>query len=147
METVLVEKPAAIITIALNPTAYDPILGKYKEAGIPVITFYGDASDSSLRLAYIGCDYEEIGTMEIKTIVDAVQAATGEVPMIGVLVGTLDQETHMIRPEIYQKYMDENNIMGEVVDVQPYKFRSNNSRFPFAVYDAGASRDELSYKR
>lgn len=119
MQTVLVEKPAAIITIALNPTAYDPVLEKYKAAGIPVITFYGDATKPDLRLSYIGCDYNTIGETEIQTIIKAVKDASGQPPMLGVLVGTLDQDSHMIRPEIYQKYMDDNNIKGKVVDVQP----------------------------
>lgn len=119
METVLTQKPDAVIAMAIEPGSYDNILGKYKDAGIPVVTFYSDATSEDLRLSYVGCDYDDIARQEIEAIIEAVKERCDDVPKLGVLVNTLDQETHMIRPEIYQEYMDENCPGGEVLVVEP----------------------------
>lgn len=119
METVLTQKPDAVIAMAIEPGSYDNILKKYQEADIPVVTFYSDATSEDLRLSYVGCDYEDIAKQEIEAIIAAIKEKCDDVPKLGVLVNTLDQETHMIRPEIYQKYMEENCPGGEVLAVEP----------------------------
>jgi ABC-type sugar transport system substrate-binding protein len=119
METVLTQKPDAVITMAIEEGAYTNILTQYKNANIPVVTFAADTNRPDLRVAYVGWDYAMIGEQEIKDIIKAVKKLSNDVPKLGVLVNNLDQTTHMIRPEVYQKYMDANCPGGKVVAVEP----------------------------
>jgi ABC-type sugar transport system substrate-binding protein len=68
IEVAIAEKADGIITQGINPEAMVPVLKKADAAGIPVVVTNSDIPDAP-RLAYLGTDPSNLGTLGAEAIV------------------------------------------------------------------------------
>ena len=85
IETAIASKVDGIITMALDPTAFTPVINKAVDAGIPVITIDTDAPDSK-RSYYAGTSNFAAG----KSAGEAMIEVTGGKANIGIVTGAID---------------------------------------------------------
>ncbi|QGP92904.1 Periplasmic binding protein domain protein [Neomoorella glycerini] len=78
IENAIASKADGIITMALNPEAFQPVLEKAQKAGIPVVIVNSDAPNAP-RLAYIGTDEKNLGTIGAKEIIKKLNGTPAKV--------------------------------------------------------------------
>lgn len=86
IELAIASKVDGIISMALNPEAFGPVLKKAAEAGIPVVLVNSDAPDSE-RLAFIGTGEINLGTVGAQGIINILG---GETPRVATMQSTMD---------------------------------------------------------
>jgi len=85
IETAIASKVDGIITMALDPTAFTPVINKAVAAGIPVVLIDTDAPDSD-RNFYAGTSNYAAGFEAGKAMIDA----TGGNANIGIITGAIN---------------------------------------------------------
>lgn len=85
METAIAAKVDGIITMALNPEAFQPVIDKAVDAGIPVVLIDTDAPKSK-RNVYAGTSNKQAGVEAGKAMIKA----TGGKAAIGIITGAID---------------------------------------------------------
>jgi ribose transport system substrate-binding protein len=85
METAIASKVDGIITMALDPVAFQPTIDKAVAAGIPVVLIDTDAPKSN-RNVYAGTSNKQAGVEAGKAMI----AATGGKAVIGIITGAID---------------------------------------------------------
>ncbi len=85
METAIASKVDGIITMALDPEAFEPVIAKAVEAGIPVVLIDTDAPDS-VRNYYAGTSNFAAGQAAGEAMIEA----TGGVAQIGLITGAIN---------------------------------------------------------
>lgn len=85
IETAIASKVDGIITMALNPEAFTPVLDKAVAAGIPVILIDTDAPKSK-RNVYAGTSNKQAGMEAGKAMIKA----TNGKAVIGIITGAID---------------------------------------------------------
>ncbi|AOQ23492.1 D-allose-binding periplasmic protein [Moorella thermoacetica] len=78
IENAIASKADGIITMALNPEAFQPVLEKAQKAGIPVVLVNSDAPNAP-RLAFIGTDEKNLGTIGAKEIIKKLNGTPAKV--------------------------------------------------------------------
>lgn len=72
LENALASQPDALILGPIDAEAFLPVLSRFKEAGIPVVTVGDDVVDEELRATFAGADYEQLGEMIAQWLSDNV---------------------------------------------------------------------------
>lgn len=85
IETAIASKVDGIITMALDPTAFAPVINKAEEAGIPVVLIDTDAPESK-RSYYAGTSNFAAGQAAGKAMIEA----TGGKANIGIITGAIN---------------------------------------------------------
>ena len=85
IETAIASRVDGIITMALDPTAFTPVINKAVEAGIPVVLIDTDAPDSK-RNYYAGTSNYAAGFEAGKAMIEA----TGGNANIGIITGAIN---------------------------------------------------------
>jgi ribose transport system substrate-binding protein len=85
IETGIATKVDGIITMALNPEVFTPVINKAVAAGIPVITIDTDAPDSN-RNSYLGTDNYSAGIVAGEEMI----RITDGKAQIGIVTGAID---------------------------------------------------------
>jgi len=85
IETAIASKVDGIITMALDPTAFTPVINKAVAAGIPIVLIDTDAPDSD-RNFYAGTSNYAAGFEAGKAMIDA----TGGNANIGIITGAIN---------------------------------------------------------
>ncbi len=109
IDTAIASKVDGIITMALSPAALQPAIDRAVEAGIPVVLLDTDAPES-LRSAYVGTSNYDAGFEAGKAMVEA----TGGKAEIGIIRGTLGQETDNDRIKGFEDAIAESSDMKVV---------------------------------
>ncbi|WP_227767390.1 sugar-binding protein [Zhaonella formicivorans] len=78
IENAIAQKVDGIITMALNPEAFQPVLEKAEKAGIPVVIVNSDAPNAP-RLAYLGTDEKNLGTTGATEIIKKLNGTPAKV--------------------------------------------------------------------
>jgi ABC-type sugar transport system substrate-binding protein len=86
IEVAIAEKADGIITQGINPEAMVPVLKKADAAGIPVVVVNSDIPDAP-RLAYLGTDPTNLGTLGAEAIV---KKLNGKAPKVAYMVSVID---------------------------------------------------------
>ncbi len=102
MEQVTAKNPEGILVASADETTLNAAIGKALDAGIPVIGFDSDASDSG-RLAYVGTDNYDFGATAAKSMAEML-GGEGEVA-ICMVPGAIAQEE---RAEGFKSWLAEN---------------------------------------
>lgn len=100
IENAIAQKVDGIITMALNPEAFGPVLEKAEKAGIPVVIVNSDAPNSP-RLAYIGTDEKNLGTVGAQAII---KKLNGKAPKVLTMQSTMDAK---VANKMVEAYLDE----------------------------------------
>jgi ribose transport system substrate-binding protein len=87
IETAIASKVDGILTMALNPTAFTPVINKAVAAGIPVVLIDTDAPLSK-RNVYAGTSNRDAGF----AVGQALVKATGGKARIGIITGAIDAD-------------------------------------------------------
>ncbi|MDR6883308.1 substrate-binding domain-containing protein [Bacillus sp. 3255] len=122
LEKSIAAKPDAVLLQGIKEPAYEELINKAAEAGIPVITVDADAPGSR-RLAYIGTDNREAG-QRMGELVS--QEAVGK-GRIGVMIGSERADNQLQRLEGFRSLLADRRGF-EIVDVRS----SNISRLQAA---------------
>ncbi len=85
IETAIASKVDGILTMALDPAAFGPVIQKAADAGIPVVTIDTDAPESP-RSYYAGTSQFSAGQEAGKAMI----AATGGQANIGIITGAIN---------------------------------------------------------
>ena len=102
VEQVTAKNPEGILVASADETTLNAAIGKALDAGIPVIGFDSDASDSG-RLAYVGTDNYDFGATAAKSMAEML-GGEGEVA-ICMVPGAIAQEE---RAEGFRSWLAEN---------------------------------------
>ncbi|MCI9297186.1 MAG: substrate-binding domain-containing protein [Lachnospiraceae bacterium] len=102
VEQVTAKNPEGILVASADETTLNAAIGKALDAGIPVIGFDSDASDSG-RLAYVGTDNYDFGATAAKSMAEML-GGEGEVA-ICMVPGAIAQEE---RAEGFKSWLAEN---------------------------------------
>ncbi len=92
IETAIASKVDGILTMALNPTAFTPVINKAADAGIPVVLIDTDAPNSK-RHVYLGTSNRDAGFAAGQAMVKA----TGGKATIGIVTGAIDADNLNLR--------------------------------------------------
>jgi ribose transport system substrate-binding protein len=87
LETAIASQVDGIITMALNPASFTPVINTAMENGIPVMLLDGDAATSK-RLAYFGSNNSTLG-LEVAKVIEKL---TGGDARVGIVTAGLDLE-------------------------------------------------------
>jgi ribose transport system substrate-binding protein len=85
LETAMAQKVDGIVTMALNPPAFIPVINKAIDQGIPVMLLDGDAPESK-RLAFFGTNAYESGITAGKLI----EKLTNGKAKVGIITAGID---------------------------------------------------------
>lgn len=102
VEQVTAKNPTGILVASADETTLNSAIGKALDAGIPVIGFDSDASESG-RLAYVGTDNYDFGATAAKSMAEML-GGEGEVA-ICMVPGAIAQEE---RAEGFKNWLEEN---------------------------------------
>lgn len=100
IENAIAQKVDGIVTMALNPEAFGPVLEKADKVGIPVVLVNSDAPNSP-RLAYIGTDEKNLGTIGAKEII---KKLNGKAPKVITMQSTMDAK---VANKMVEAYLEE----------------------------------------
>jgi ribose transport system substrate-binding protein len=112
IETAIASKVDGILTMALNPEAFTPVINRAISAGIPVVLIDTDAP-ASTRSAYAGTSNFDAGYSAGKALAEA----TGGSANIGIITGAIDADNLNLRIDGFRKAIAEYPGMT-VIDVQ-----------------------------
>jgi len=112
IETAIASKVDGILTMALNPEAFTPVINRAEAAGIPVVLIDTDAPKSN-RHAYAGTSNFEAGYSAGKALVEA----TGGSGKVGIITGAIDAANLNQRIDGFKKAIGEDSSL-EVIDIQ-----------------------------
>ena len=87
IETAIATKSDGIITMALNPASFTPVINSAVDSGIPVMILDGDAPTSK-RLAYFGSNNSTLG-LEVAKVIEKLTNGNARV---GIVTAGLDLE-------------------------------------------------------
>lgn len=90
VEQTAARRPAGIMVVGWEPSALIAPINQAIESGIPVVCVDGDVP-ASKRLSFIGTDWREIGILQGKEMVKALNGRTGRVAMLGLIEQYIDQ--------------------------------------------------------
>jgi ribose transport system substrate-binding protein len=99
LETAIASKSDGIITMALNPASFTPVINSAMDNGIPVMLLDGDASTSK-RLAYFGSNNATLG-LEVAKVIEKLTNGNAKV---GVITAGLDLQHINDRIDAMRKY-------------------------------------------
>ncbi|KLU58641.1 D-allose-binding periplasmic protein precursor [Peptococcaceae bacterium CEB3] len=99
IENAIAMKADGIITMALNPQAFQPVLDKATKAGIPVVLVNSDAPNAQ-RLAYVGTNNANLGTAGAKEII---KKLNGKPANVIIMQSTMDATVANQMAEAYIK--------------------------------------------
>lgn len=109
VEQVTAKNPTGILVASADETTLNSAIGKALDAGIPVIGFDSDASESG-RLSYVGTDNYDFGATAAKSMAEML-GGEGKVA-ICMVPGVIAQEE---RAEGFKNWLEENAPGIEVV--------------------------------
>ncbi|MGI9861717.1 sugar-binding protein [Moorella naiadis] len=112
IELAIAQKADGIITMALNPTSFTPVINKAVEAGIPVVLIDTDAPNSK-RVAYAGTDNKTAGKEAGKALVKL----TNGKAKVGIITGAIDADNLNLRIDGFKEAISGQDI--QIVDIQP----------------------------
>jgi len=112
IETAIASKVDGILTMALNPEAFTPVINRAEAAGIPVVLIDTDAPESN-RHAYAGTSNFEAGYSAGKAMIEA----TGGKGKVGIITGAIDAANLNQRIDGFKKAIKEGSSL-EVIDIQ-----------------------------
>lgn len=112
IETAIAQKVDGIVTMALNPPAFIPVIAQAAEAGIPLMLVDGDAPESE-RLAFFGTNAYESGITSGKVI----EEISGGKAKVGIITAGLDIQQINERIQGIQDYFKDKPDL-EVVAVE-----------------------------
>lgn len=101
-ELAIANKVDGIIGCPLNPTAFEPVYQKAKDAGIPIVNTAVDCKED-LRLAFVGTDVVNFGIMAA----DAIAEKTGGKANVAILCTALDTGNQLATYEAFVKRIAE----------------------------------------
>ena len=78
IENAIAQDVDGIVTMALNPEAFQPVLEKAEEAGIPVVIVNSDAPNAP-RMAYLGTDEKNLGQTGAQEIIKKLDGTPAKV--------------------------------------------------------------------
>jgi len=113
IETAIASKVDGIITMALNPEAFKPVIDKAVDAGIPVVLIDTDAPDSK-RNCYAGTSNKAAGFEAGKAMIEA----TGGKAKIGIITGAIDADNLNLRIDGFKEAIKDHPEM-EIVAIEP----------------------------
>ncbi|MEG2951217.1 MAG: sugar-binding protein, partial [Clostridia bacterium] len=113
METAIASKVDGIITMALDPTAFEPVIKKAVDAGIPVVLIDTDAPNS-VRNYYAGTSNFAAG----KAAGDAMVKATEGKAKIGIITGAINAANLNERIDGFKEAIKEYPEM-EILAIEP----------------------------
>jgi ribose transport system substrate-binding protein len=93
IEEAIIAKVDGIVTMALDPGAFGPVIDKAVAAGIPVVLVDTDAPESR-RLAYVGTDNYAAGLQAAKAIAEAT-AGRGKIGIISGAAEAINLQTRI----------------------------------------------------
>lgn len=111
IETAIASKVDGILTMALNPEAFTPVINRAEEAGIPVVLIDTDAAQS-MRHAYAGTSNFDAGVSAGEALVEA----TGGVGKVGIITGAIDADNLNQRIDGFRQAIAGTSL--EIVDIQ-----------------------------
>ena len=111
IETAIASKVDGILTMALNPEAFTPVINRAEEAGIPVVLIDTDAPNS-MRSVYAGTSNFDAGVSAGEAIVDA----TGGKGKVGIITGAIDADNLNQRIDGFKQAIAGTSL--EIVDIQ-----------------------------
>ena len=112
IQTAIASKVDGIITMALDPVAFTPIINQAKAAGIPVVLVDTDAPKSK-RDAYVGTSNKQAGIEVGKAMIKA----TGGNAVIGIITGSIDQANLNERIDGFKEAIKDQPNM-KIIDTQ-----------------------------
>ena len=125
IEAFIAQKVDGLVIMPLSPSAFEPVLKKAQDAGIPVVTFGVDADDTSQRLAWVGTDNTLVGAMQIQGLHEAL----GRDDMkVGVIMSNFDATNQLEQIEAFRAYLKDYESAGaEIVDIRDDKGAADDS--------------------
>lgn len=100
-EQAVAEKPDGIVCCPFAPAAFEVVMQKAKDAGIPVSTVAVDAIKPELRTAFIGTDSKAAGLKMAETL----HAIVGDDMKVGIMMSNLDAANQLIQIEAFKEYI------------------------------------------
>jgi ribose transport system substrate-binding protein len=113
IETAIASKVDGILTMALNPEAFTPVINRAEAEGIPVVLIDTDAPESN-RTVYAGTSNRDAGYAAGKAMAEA----TGGNAKIGIVTGAIDADNLNLRIDGFREAIKEHSGMT-IVDIQP----------------------------
>lgn len=113
IETAIASKVDGILTMALNPEAFTPVINRAEEAGIPVALIDTDAPVSN-RTVYAGTSNKAAGFEAGKALAEA----TGGKADIGIVTGAIDADNLNLRIDGFKEAIAGYPEM-KIIDIQP----------------------------
>ncbi len=113
IETAIASKVDGILTMALDPTAFGPVIDKAVDAGIPVVLIDTDAPESK-RSYYAGTSNFAAGQEAGMAMIEA----TGGEAMIGIITGEINQASLNQRIDGFKDAIKDQPGM-EVLAIEP----------------------------
>lgn len=101
IDVAISENVDAVITCPLTPDRFTPIFEKLQREGIPLITIAVDAEQESLRSAFVGSNYTELGYKQA----EALHENVGNDMKIGVIMSGLETQNQVIQVESLKEYI------------------------------------------
>ena len=115
IETSMAEGVDGIVTMALNPPAFIPIIDKAVDAGIPVMLVDGDAAESK-RNAFFGTNPYESGI----TSAEVIEEFTDGNAKVGIVTAGLDIQQINERIQGIEDYFEDKPNM-EIVAIEDFR--------------------------
>lgn len=112
IETAIASNSDAIITMALNPVAFAPVINQAEEAGIPVVLVDTDAPYSK-RSAYAGTDNKSAGFAAGEAMVEVLDGQG----KVGIITGAIDANNLNLRIDGFEEAIKDTDI--KVVAIEP----------------------------
>lgn len=112
IETAIVSKVDGIVTMALNPEAFTPVINRAEAAGISVVLIDTDAPDSN-RSAYAGTSNWDAGYSAGEAMIKATNGKAN----IGIVTGAIDADNLNLRIAGFRKAIADYPEM-KIIDVQ-----------------------------
>ena len=111
IETAIASRVDGILTMALNPEAFTPVINRAVEAGIAVVLVDTDAPGSD-RHQYVGTSNEAAGYQAGLAILEA----TGGSATVGIITGAIDADNLNLRIDGFERAVSAESV--EITDVQ-----------------------------
>jgi ABC-type sugar transport system substrate-binding protein len=90
IEQTTARRPAGMMVVGWDPSALVPPINKAVEAGISVVCVDADVP-ASMRLAFIGTDWYDLGVRQAEAMVQALAGRKGKVALLGLIDQVIDQ--------------------------------------------------------
>jgi ribose transport system substrate-binding protein len=110
-EQAIAEGPDGIEVVPLVPAAFDDVLGRARDASIPVVALVFDATSPDLRTALVATDNAVYGQTGAELLVEA----TGGTGKVGILWAGPDVQNQLVAKDAFNEYLAANAPDLEVV--------------------------------